>query len=146
MAVPFMDKDGVEEGDQGKNRHPHDHNRDYNEQPLYPEVAAMMAFGRQHAAGMAVFLDLHCPGVHGIWDNRVYFVGSADEEAEAKQARFVGVLAKTAEGAVPVLENDLLRFGQAWNTGATYSQGRHAAGWARDTFPEAALIATMETP
>ncbi len=28
FAVPFVDKDGVEEGDQGKNRKPHDHNRD----------------------------------------------------------------------------------------------------------------------
>ena len=29
VFVPFMDKDGVENGDQGKNRRPHDHNRDY---------------------------------------------------------------------------------------------------------------------
>jgi hypothetical protein len=29
LVVPFVDKDGVEEGDQGKNRRPHDHNRDY---------------------------------------------------------------------------------------------------------------------
>ena len=29
LAVPFMDKDGVEEGDQGKNRKPRDHGRDY---------------------------------------------------------------------------------------------------------------------
>ena len=29
LFVPFMDKDGVEDGDQGKNRIPHDHNRDY---------------------------------------------------------------------------------------------------------------------
>ena len=29
VAAPFMDKDGVEDGDQGKNRRPHDHNRDY---------------------------------------------------------------------------------------------------------------------
>ncbi|MCY3021355.1 MAG: hypothetical protein NTW87_20260, partial [Planctomycetota bacterium] len=27
MIVPFVDKDGVEDGDQGKNRKPHDHNR-----------------------------------------------------------------------------------------------------------------------
>jgi murein tripeptide amidase MpaA len=26
LAVPFMDKDGVEDGDQGKNRRPRDHN------------------------------------------------------------------------------------------------------------------------
>jgi len=27
LVVPFVDKDGVEDGDQGKNRRPHDHNR-----------------------------------------------------------------------------------------------------------------------
>ncbi|MBQ6011409.1 MAG: hypothetical protein IJL17_22960, partial [Kiritimatiellae bacterium] len=27
VFVPFMDKDGVENGDQGKHRAPHDHNR-----------------------------------------------------------------------------------------------------------------------
>ena len=45
IAIPFMDKDGVENGDQGKYRQPHDHNRDYNPQPLYPEVAALMKLG-----------------------------------------------------------------------------------------------------
>ncbi len=45
LAVPFLDKDGVENGDSGKNRAPHDHNRDYNEQPLYPEIAALMKQG-----------------------------------------------------------------------------------------------------
>ena len=40
-AVPFVDKDGVEEGDQGKNRKPHDHNRDYGEKSIYPEVQAI---------------------------------------------------------------------------------------------------------
>ncbi|MCE9534719.1 MAG: hypothetical protein K8T89_26890, partial [Planctomycetes bacterium] len=29
FVVPFVDKDGVLAGDQGKNRNPHDHNRDY---------------------------------------------------------------------------------------------------------------------
>jgi len=29
LVVPFVDKDGVEKGDQGKNRRPRDHNRDY---------------------------------------------------------------------------------------------------------------------
>ena len=30
-VLPFVDLDGVEDGDQGKNRAPHDHNRDYGE-------------------------------------------------------------------------------------------------------------------
>ncbi len=146
VALPFMDKDGVEDGDQGKNRAPHDHNRDYNERPLYPEVAALMAWGERHASEVAAFLDLHCPAVHGIWDNRVYFVGAPEAEVEQRQARFVQRLRETMRGGIPVREDDLLRFGQAWNQGANYSQGRHSAGWARDAFPGAALVTTLETP
>ena len=41
-AVPFVDKDGVEDGDQGKNRMPHDHARDYGPNAIYPEVRAIM--------------------------------------------------------------------------------------------------------
>lgn len=40
IAVPFMDLDGVLDGDQGKYRKPHDHNRDYSDSPIYPSVAA----------------------------------------------------------------------------------------------------------
>ena len=44
LAVPFADRDGVEAGDQGKNRRPHDHARDYGHPGgahLYPECAAL---------------------------------------------------------------------------------------------------------
>lgn len=34
-VVPFVDIDGVEAGDQGKNRKPHDHNRDYGDDGIY---------------------------------------------------------------------------------------------------------------
>ena len=44
LCVPFVDFDGVSDGDQGKSRAPHDHNRDYSYDttPIYPEVAAIM--------------------------------------------------------------------------------------------------------
>ena len=43
--VPFVDKDGVEEGDQGKNRAPRDHNRDYAGASMYPETGALRELG-----------------------------------------------------------------------------------------------------
>ena len=36
-VIPFVDIDGVENGDQGKQA-PHDHNRDYINSPIYPET------------------------------------------------------------------------------------------------------------
>lgn len=73
-AVPFVDKDGVEEGDQGKNRRPHDHNRDYGEQSIYPEIRAIK---KLHATQQFQFaLDLHCPTLV-MQDHQVmYFVGA----------------------------------------------------------------------
>ena len=75
LAIPFMDRDGVEDGDQGKNRTPHDHNRDYNERPLYPEVSALMKLGESLKPRVLVATDLHCPHIRGEWNDRVYLVG-----------------------------------------------------------------------
>ena len=41
ITVPFVDMAGVIAGDQGKDRFPHDHNRDYIEESIYPTVRAM---------------------------------------------------------------------------------------------------------
>lgn len=63
VFVPFMDKDGVEEGDQGKNRRPHDHNRDYI-QGVYTSVRAVkdLIVGESNGRQIA-FFDLHSPHV-----------------------------------------------------------------------------------
>ncbi len=63
VVVPIMDVDNVERGAGGKNQIPHDHNRDWTDQPIYAEVAAAQKFIRQmNAAGeFDFFLDLHNP-------------------------------------------------------------------------------------
>jgi hypothetical protein len=78
-AIPFVDRDGVENGDQGKNRKPHDHNRDYGEKSIYPEVVAIK---KLHAdTGFRYALDLHCPTLV-MQDHQVmYFVGSKSRPA-----------------------------------------------------------------
>ena len=78
-AVPLVDRDGVENGDQGKNRKPHDHNRDYGENSIYPEVAAIK---RLHAdIGFRYALDLHCPTLVMPDHQVLYFVGSKSHPA-----------------------------------------------------------------
>ena len=74
FAVPFMDKDGVEEGDQGKNRKPHDHNRDYGENSIYPEVQAVKDLDRQ--VGFRFALDMHCPTLVMKDHQVMYFAGA----------------------------------------------------------------------
>ena len=45
VCVPFVDYDGVVDGDQGKYRLPRDHECDYGRDvpPIYPETAAIRA-------------------------------------------------------------------------------------------------------
>lgn len=63
FLVPIMDIDNTATGNGGKDALPHDHNRDWSEQPVWTEtiaaqaqVAALIEAGR-----MDVFLDLHNP-------------------------------------------------------------------------------------
>jgi hypothetical protein len=144
IAVPFMDKDGVENGDSGKNRAPHDHNRDYNDQPLYPEVAAWMKLGGTLQDRVVATLDMHCPWIRGEWNDRAYFVGPRDEGFWKKEQQFAAALARVRSGPVPFREQDCLAFGTAWNTGGNFSQGRSCSSWAISAFPNAELVASLE--
>ena len=57
--IPFIDIDGVENGDQGKSRMPHDHNRDYGENPIYASVRAVKEYVKNKNIVAAV--DFHSP-------------------------------------------------------------------------------------
>ena len=106
LAVPFMDMDGVQEGDPGKCRRPHDHNRDYA-QGLYPEVRAMMDFGRTHR--IAYFLDLHSPWHMGGRNDTVFII-TPGHEMEEPIRRLGGFLSREA-GALYDPANTM-----PWNT------------------------------
>jgi len=75
-AVPLVDKDGVEEGDQGKNRQPHDHNRDYGVDSIYPEVQAIKELDERENFQFA--LDIHCPTLVMKDHQVMYFVGAKE--------------------------------------------------------------------
>ncbi len=70
-TIPFVDLDGVEEGDQGKGRLPHDHNRDYIEKPIYKATAAIMELGLKLQPVIAI--DLHAPWKWGGKHDHPYF-------------------------------------------------------------------------
>ena len=74
-VVPIVDKDGVEAGDQGKWRSPHDHNRDYGNEPLYPEVRAIQELAQTQQSRHTI--DVHCPALKGDVHEVFYFDGLA---------------------------------------------------------------------
>jgi hypothetical protein len=85
-AVPMVDIDGVERGDQGKYRAPHDHNRDYVDgnalssslSPLYAATAAIMGYVRSLSGPLVAGLDLHCPYRWGNGNDTPFFVGDPE--------------------------------------------------------------------
>lgn len=131
FVVPFMDKDGVEEGNQGKNRKPHDHNRDYDGESLYASVRAVreLVTRRLGSRKIAFALDMHCPHIRGPHNEVIYFVGGPEQENWVRVGEFAKVLEAVQRGPLQYRAKDNLPYGQAWNTveGPPRSFGRWAA-------------------
>lgn len=148
LVLPFMDKDGVEEGDQGKNRQPHDHNRDYMGESLYPEVAALRQFVPEWSEGrLRVALDLHCPWVRGGGDQpgsnqRIVLLEGPSAEIAANVREFSRILQETRTGPLPYHARHNLKFGQAWNT---FPDPKPCSRWA-GLLPGIFVATTIETP
>ncbi len=130
LAVPFADKDGVENGDQGKNRRPRDHARDYGRpEHLYPECAAMDRILAERST--RIVIDLHCPWLRGGGNEKLHFVGPEKERMARKMELWSGWLRPLLPPGIPFDPADNVPFGTSWNTAANYVQGktlvRHAA-------------------
>ncbi len=101
-GVPFVDRDGVEEGDQGKNRRPHDHNRDYGEKSIYPEIQAIKKLDQEKNFRFA--LDFHCPTLVMNDHQVMYFVGPKEHPQYNFQnvSEFAGWIKKGLPKSAPV--------------------------------------------
>jgi hypothetical protein len=133
LVVAFMDKDGVEDGDQGKRRRPHDHNRDYGSESIYPEVRALRELtSRWSDNKLDFFLDLHCPWMRGDYHEFIYFVGDRGQVLWPKVEAFSAILEATRKGPLPYLRKNNLPFGKDWNTGD--ETGRSSSEWASELF------------
>jgi len=146
LAIPFMDKDGVEDGDQGKNRRPRDHNRDYIGQSVHPSVAALRTFVPNWSNGrLTVALDLHCPYIRGQYNEVIYIVGSSDEAMWRQQREFGRILETVQSGSWLYRASDNLPFGKAWNTNANTGAGKSFGEWASG-LEGIRLAASVEIP
>ncbi len=146
LAIPFMDKDGVEEGDQGKNRIPRDHNRDYIGQSVHASVAALRTFVPNWSNGrLAAAFDLHCPYISGPHNEVIYIVGSADESMWRQQQEFGRLLETIQSGPLVYRASDNLPFGQAWNTDDNVGANKSCSRWASD-LEGIRLVASFEIP
>lgn len=78
IVVPMVDYDGVVCGDQGKNRAPYDHNRDYTDSPIYPEIAAIISIAMKENVFFAI--DFHSPYHLGAENDKVFIVRKNDKK------------------------------------------------------------------
>lgn len=106
-AVPIVDVDGVAEGDQGKWRSPHDHNRDYGqERMLYPPVISMVELARAKKIQLA--LDFHCPTLRMDIHQGFYFAGLSLPHIKNNMDELIAWMDEERPPAVIHSERDLL--------------------------------------
>ena len=114
IAVPFMDIDGVVNGDQGKNRAPYDHNVDYLDQQIYASTRALKQLALER--GAYCFIDLHSPGHLGGRYDVVHIVNSKRHSAPQQTfGRLLTVQNEQHPLAVRYHTSNDLPFGVEWN-------------------------------
>ncbi len=124
LVIPFVDKDGVEDGDQGKNRRPHDHNRDYSGESIYPSVKAIRELVPAWSEGrLKMAFDMHCPYIR---DSFIYMTGGRSEAIRKEQLRFSRILEKVQTGTLVYKGRD------SQSSGAEGDElpARTCSGWA----------------
>ena len=139
-AVPFVDIDGAVEGDQGKWRQPHDHNRDYSEF-CYPETAALASLIAETEP--EIFIDFHNPGLR---KKHNYIYTPYQENTDPIEPIFSQLLEKYQEGGLNYTTTDDLPFGVSWNTAQNYTDGLSAAKWVKLNIKSIRVSRTIEIP
>jgi len=136
-VVPLVDTDGVEDGDQGKWRKPHDHNRDYADS-IYPEVKAIKALA--DAKAIRILLDFHCPMLT-LPDHQVmYFAGPI--EAPPQNHETVKQLAAAIKAQMP---RGSPTGPLVWLKKSGADRAAHCSGYF-STRPGILMAATLEFP
>lgn len=153
MIIPFVDKDGVEDGDQGKNRNGRDHNRDYSGVSLYPSTAALRKLIPEWSEGkIRMAFDLHCPYINATTVPRnetVFITECGVPEIAAEQRKWMKILEHNRKGELTFFfNNSLMPYGTEWNRDSGSSQGERYtfARWARATLKNVRMATTVEFP
>lgn len=142
FCVPFVDYDGVIDGDQGKGRAPHDHNRDYywKEEPIYPEVAEIRKKAEEKQPLLA--FDFHSPNhkgnEHEIVHDTVHMIYSDTKAPKYRAFSALLVNAMTPDAFQYTGETDY------WNPINPSEPEKHFSGNMR-ILPENDIAFTLET-
>jgi hypothetical protein len=143
VLVPIMDIDNTIIGAGGKEQKPHDHNRDWSDQPHWPSVAAAIAgIEQMDAAGrFDLFLDLHNPGAGSRLP--FYYVAPGEimtDTGRANLARFLEDSRKEITGPLRIADKPQV-------TGANYDKRwrRISKNWVVEHTAPHVVAVTLET-
>lgn len=137
FIVPFADYDGVVDGDQGKSRIPHDHNRDYIEVPIYPEVRAIR--NQMEAYGCNFGFDLHSPWHKGGTNDKIFIVRNLSEKLAEFDMFSAALEAEITNDSMKYFKKDDYPPCTGWN------QPSSSFGYTTNTRKECWLAFTLES-
>ncbi len=142
ICVPFMDYDGVADGDQGKHRLPHDHNRDYpldGKESLYTTCGAIRRYVDENSILFA--FDFHSPKHLGGINDKVSVIYNT-VESQPRLKRFTKIFkSKTTDASIPYDPVNDVPPNTGWNKDTNEDFARYLA-----RKPENRLAFTLETP
>ncbi len=138
-CVPFIDYDGVIDGDQGKGRLPHDHNRDYGEGTIYSTTHRIKTNIEEN--GIYAGFDFHSPWHLYEENDAVFFVVNEYIKLEEYE-KFKELLKESLIPKSYVYDGkDDVMPGVKWNKG-----GGKQLGFARFVMTQGAKLGiTLET-
>jgi hypothetical protein len=150
LFIPFVDKDGVENGEQGKSRTGRDHNRDYSGESIYSSTRAIRSFVPVWGAEKLVAtIDLHCPYIRGKEHEQVYLIESDVKEIAQEQQKFSVILEKISSRhpspGIPYKASNNMKFGTGFNIPEKFQAGHSIAKWASGLKP-VRFATTIEFP
>ncbi len=140
-VIPFIDIDGVENGDQGKERAPHDHNRDYNESPLYASTKGIYEYTKDKQ--IAIFIDFHSPMHWGPRSNWTHIHYSSKEGVTPDLQFIFGDHLRKISSVHPIVYDDTA-FASLHGSRSNKTGAPSSAHYFREKNANIAL--TIETP
>lgn len=147
LIVPFVDKDGVQEGEQGKGRRGRDHNRDYSGTSIYAATEALRTYVPLWSKGKLVAgIDLHCPWIRGGKHEVIHQAGMDDDSKWKEQKKLSVLLEKaTADSTLMYFSANDIPFGSDWNTSSNTAVGDSFRDWIAK-IDGVKLATTLEIP
>ncbi len=144
-VFPFADLDGVECGDQGKYRIPHDHNRDYSDYPCWSFTRCVQSHVKEYPP--IAFMDYHSPYIYGERHEMMHIVKNMLPMGGVQDCYSL-ILERIAaenyqEGDLPYCKQNNLEFGVEWNTTDILSHTNASAYFQRSG---AKFVCSIEVP